>query len=65
MEERQPPRCTHCRRKLEQGMDVLSMTKSVIGPRGSVPLEEPLLFCQEACVVGYMDSSDEPLERLP
>jgi len=46
-------------------MDVLSMTKSVIGPRGSVPLEEPLLFCQEACVVGYMDSSDEPLERLP
>lgn len=47
--------CTECRRELDYGADVLSVQEGVIGPRGVVPVDEPLLFCSEECLRAYFD----------
>ena len=55
--------CAQCRRELALGEDILVVQFSVLGARGPVPLDEPLLFCDESCVKRYF--SDEPVQKMP
>ncbi len=62
--------CAECRKKLELGEDVLTVESGVLGPRGIVPLEEPLVFCSALCMIGQFSGrpSDEPTQlprRVP
>ncbi len=42
--------CRGCGRPLRIGHDALCVQRCVIGPRGIVPVEEPLLYCDESCM---------------
>ena len=50
--------CSQCRRKLELGVDVITVEKCVIGPRGIVPLGELENFCGEECLVDFYNDSE-------
>ena len=52
--------CSHCRRKLELGVDVITVEKCVIGPRGIVPLGELENFCSEECLIDFYSDIDIP-----
>ena len=53
-------KCTNCRRKLYQGLDVFQVRQGVIGTRGFVPLDETIL-CSDRCLSAYYadPTSDE------
>ena len=52
--------CSQCRRKLELGVDVITVEKCVIGPRGIVPLGELENFCSEECLIEFYSDTDLP-----
>ena len=52
--------CSQCRRKLELGVDVITVEKCVIGPRGIVPLGELENFCSEKCLIDFYNDADIP-----
>ena len=52
--------CSQCRRKLELGVDVITVEKCVIGPRGIVPLGELENFCGEECLIDFYSDIDIP-----
>ncbi len=52
--------CSQCRRKLELGVDVITVEKCVIGPRGIVPLGESENFCSEECLIDFYNDTDIP-----
>jgi hypothetical protein len=59
-------RCAYCRASLALGTDVLALTRGVLGPRGFIPLEEPVLLCSEACLARYAEPVEEgPPPRIP
>lgn len=55
-------RCSQCRKILDLGVDVITAEKSVIGPRGVVPLGELENFCSEDCLIDFY--SDVNIPRL-
>jgi len=55
--------CGHCQRQIQLGEDVFALEQGVIGPRGLVPLERPIWFCDGECAARYF--SDEEISRLP
>jgi hypothetical protein len=60
------PRCAYCRTQLALGTDVLAVTRGVVGPRGFIPLEEPVLVCSEVCLARYAEPvEDGPPPRIP
>ena len=52
--------CSQCRRKLELGVDVITVEKCVIGPRGIVPLGELENFCSEECLIDFYSDINIP-----
>ena len=50
--------CSQCRRKLELGVDVITVEKCVIGPRGIVPLGKLENFCSEECLLNFYNDED-------
>lgn len=42
--------CCACGRSLVLGGDVFELRECVVGPRGVVPLAEPLIFCSDDCL---------------
>ena len=60
------PRCAYCRAKLTLGTDTIALTRGVLGPRGFIPLEAPVLVCSEACLAKYTEPvEDGPPPRIP
>jgi hypothetical protein len=55
--------CKECRRELGLGVDVVIMQHGVIGPRGFVPLDDPVFFCDEDCLERFL--SGEEVVKLP
>ena len=51
-------KCEECQRKLELGVDVITVEKCVVGPRGIVPLGDGNHFCSEECLIDYYSGSD-------
>ena len=58
-------RCAYCRAKLDLGRDALAVVHGVVGPRGFIPLEEPVLLCSEACLARFVVPPEEAPRRLP
>ena len=58
-----PDQCVHCQRKLDLGVEAVTLEYVVIGPRGLVPLRETKLFCDEDCLQRFV--SNEEAELLP
>lgn len=58
IDEEAPLRCKACRRRLDQGCDVVSLTTGVMGGRGIVRLDETL-YCSHDCL------RDEHCEHPP
>ena len=52
--------CSQCRKKLDLGVDVITVEKCVIGPRGIVPLGELENFCSEECLIDFYNDTDIP-----
>ena len=65
--EKEKSSCPNCRRPLEIGVDVICVEEGVIGMKGFIPLEKPMLFCCEKCLCDYYDLSDLPKvpKRIP
>ena len=57
-------KCATCRSKIEEGMDVLEVQEGIIGLRGFVSLEKPLLFCCAECMKKFFTPSSG-YEKLP
>ena len=59
--------CSQCQRKLELGVDVITVEKCVVGPRGTVPLGELENFCSEECLAQFYNGHDLPQvdRRIP
>lgn len=59
-------RCAHCRSNIEYGEDLYTVEFGVMGPRGVVPLDAPLVFCSTDCVIAYFrDEEDHPIRQMP
>lgn len=58
-------RCANCREKIELGQAVIGAHQGVLGPRGFVPLEEPLLLCTEECTSDHYQPAEKGQERIP
>ena len=58
-------RCASCQKDLEEGTDVLGVQEGIIGSRGFVPLEEPLLLCSKECLRNYFADAKGNVERVP
>lgn len=56
-------RCARCHSSIEYGEDLYTVEFGVMGPRGVVPLEAPLVFCSRECVVAHFRDEDD--ERPP
>ena len=52
--------CSQCKRKLELGVDVITVEKSVVGHKGIVPLGESENFCSEKCLIDFYNDTDIP-----
>ena len=52
--------CANCRREFDVGVDMKKVVDGVNGVKDFVPLEKPLFFCCERCIVDYFDTSDLP-----
>ncbi len=50
--------CRTCRRKLEEGTNVLEVQEGIIGKLGFVALGEKLLFCNFECLRNDLDGSE-------
>lgn len=50
--------CSQCRRRLELGVDVITVEKCVVGPRGIVPLGELENFCSEECLIDFYSDTE-------
>lgn len=59
--------CSQCRKKIELGVDVVTVEKCVLGPRGIVPLGEIEYFCDEDCLADFYNNTDIPdiSRRIP
>lgn len=55
--------CTTCRKRLELGVDALSLQETVLGPRGLVPLADALAFCSEDCLREHVGAEREVPRR--
>lgn len=45
---------------------MLALARGVLGPRGFIPLEEPVLVCSETCLAKYAEPVDDgPPPRIP
>ncbi len=62
-EETKPKECAACQRELDLGVDAITLSYGVVGPRGIVPLRDAKLFCSESCLESYV--CDEHVEALP
>ena len=62
--EEQETRCRQCHRRIRLGEDIMQLQRGVIGPRGFVQLDEPASLCSDACLRGYVNGSDEEIEKL-
>ncbi|MCC6678623.1 MAG: hypothetical protein IT436_15930 [Phycisphaerales bacterium] len=61
-----PLRCAACGRRLDLGVDAVSVERCVIGPRGPVPLETPRLYCGDECLRGEkQDKAVRMKRRIP
>lgn len=49
--------CSQCRKKLDLGVDVITVEKCVLGPRGIVPLGELENFCSEKCLIDFYNDT--------
>ena len=49
--------CAECRKRLDLGVDVLTLEPGVIGPRGVVPLGDVQLLCSGACFRAHTGGS--------
>lgn len=60
-------RCARCRSNIEYGEDLYTVEFGVMGPRGVVPLEAPLVFCSRECVVRHFQDEEDasPLRQQP
>ncbi len=56
-------KCEECQRELDLGVDVVTVEKCVVGPRGIVPLGETTHFCSEECLSRYF--SDTNISTIP
>jgi hypothetical protein len=65
--EKETDRCASCRRELHHGADVMAAQQGVMGPRGLVPLEDPILFCSEGCLSEYYSGAEVAVvkRRIP
>ena len=63
-DENKSSTCEHCRRTLDQGVDVLALQEGVIGPRGFVPLEDMRFLCSEECREAYFCEPAEERVKL-
>ena len=63
--EENPPRCRQCHCTIQLGEDIVLLQRSVMGPRGPVPLEDPITLCSDVCLRGYVNGTDEKIEQLP
>ncbi len=65
--ENEKSTCPNCRRPLDIGVDVICVEEGVIGMKGFIPLEKPMLFCSEKCLCDYFDLNDLPKvpKRIP
>ena len=57
--------CVYCRRTLSIGADALGVQRGVLGHQRFIPLEEPLLFCSEACLHCHYDETPTLPPRIP
>ena len=58
--------CANCRKRIDLGKDLLIVEKGVLGPRGPIPLSEPMTFCSDSCTSNYFNGiSDEDLDQFP
>ena len=55
-------KCDQCQREIAFGADVIRAERCVSGPRGVIPLGEPLHFCSEQCASNFFDH--EPTSNL-
>lgn len=53
-----PTECAECHTELQLGVNVLGAQEGVVGPRGFVPLEDMLFFCNEECLKRYFGDAD-------
>lgn len=56
--EVESPRYKHCQRELDLGVDAIALQHGVMGPRGFVPLEDRVFFCDEDCLEGFATSEE-------
>lgn len=53
MEEEEKHPCAQCHDGVRLGVNAWQLAEGVIGPRGFVPLEDPLILCSDDCVRRY------------
>ena len=59
MEQKSPYHCTACRCEIYEGWDLIEVREGVLGLKGFIPLEEPLLFCSAKCLVEHFEDSSD------
>lgn len=57
--------CANCRKPLTLGTNLYGLQEGVIGPRGFVPLEDPVLLCTMQCVRAHGTDVPSGPERIP
>ena len=50
--------CSQCKKKLALGVDIITVEKSVSGPRGIIPLGDTEHFCCEKCLIDFYSDSE-------
>lgn len=62
-DKKQGLKCSTCQRAFKEGDDVYEVIAGIVGLRGIVPLEKPLLFCCAKCLKEYFSPSRGFYER--
>lgn len=57
-------KCSTCQKELKEGEDIFEVIEGIVGLRGIVPLENPLLFCSSDCLKEYF-SPKKGYYKLP
>ncbi len=57
-EEKSKLKCTRCDHEIEIGQELFEVQEGVLGFRGVVPLEMPLVFCSAECVRKHFDNDN-------
>lgn len=65
MKDTKPIRCAACDRDIIVGEDVIAHRVGVIGPRGFVPLEDTMYFCNEDCELQHCQDVTGDRRSLP